>query len=137
MPKIYLRSDPPMDRREILTKLVLGGITEGVIPVASSLITEFTHFTELRRNISGLLGLDIRFITHTGSQGDMGLNVLVSKKLSNMLRLEYQQSTLKDPWATFYGASVSIEPLGVSLGTRVYSDNTRGFRLRIRRKFNF
>ena len=137
VPKIYLRSDPPMDRREILTKLVLGGITEGVIPVASSLITEFTHFTELRRNISGLLGLDIRFITHTGSQGDMGLNVLVSKKLSNMLRLEYQQSTLKDPWATFYGASVSIEPLGVSLGTRVYSDNTRGFRLRIRRKFNF
>ena len=137
LPKIYLRSDPPMDRREILTRLVLGGITEGVIPVVSSLITEFTYFTELRRNVSGLLGLDIRFLTHTDSQGDIGLNVLVSKKLSNILRLEYQQSTLKNPWATFYGASILLEPLGISVGTRVYSDNTKGVRFRIRRKFDF
>ncbi len=137
IPKVYLRSDPPMDRKEILTRLVLGGITEGVIPVASSLITEFTYFTRFRRDISGLLGLDIRFLTHTGSQGDIGLNVLVSKRLSNIIRLEYQQSTLKDPRATFYGVSANLEPLGVSVGARTYSDNTKGFRLKIRRKFDF
>jgi len=45
-PDIIVRSEPPRDEREILSKLILGGEAEGIIPAASTLISRFPQLSE-------------------------------------------------------------------------------------------
>ncbi len=135
-PQLVVWSEPPMSTREILTKLIIGSTAEGIIPVARTLFKQLGYIGAVRSGLSGLLGVEITFSTQTSPRGDMGLNVNIRKKISRVLSVEYQQSTLKDPRATYYGGSLSL-PAGVSFYGRIFSDNTSEIKLRFIRKFDF
>jgi len=135
-PQLLVWSEPPTGTREILTKLIIGSTAEGVIPVAQALFKQFGYIGSVRSGLSGLLGVEITLSTQTSPRGDLGLNVNIRKKISRALSVEYQQSTLKNPRATYYGGSL-ILPAGTSLYGRIFSDNTSEVKLRFIRKFDF
>jgi len=135
-PRLVVWSEPPTSTREILTKLVIGSTAEGIIPVAQALFKQLGYIGVVRSGISSLLGVEITFSTQTSSRGDLGLNLNVRKRISRALSIEYQQSTLRDPRATYYGGSVTL-PAGTSFYGRIFSDNTSEVKFRFIRKFDF
>ncbi|WP_457600534.1 translocation/assembly module TamB domain-containing protein [Hydrogenivirga sp.] len=135
-PQLVVWSEPPRSTQEILTKLVIGSTAEGIIPVAKTLFRQLGYIGNVRSGLASLLGVDITFSTQTGSQGEIGINVNIRKKIARALSIEYQQSTLKDPRATYYGASLSL-PGGTFFYGRVFADNTSELKLRFIRKFDF
>lgn len=135
-PKLVVWSEPPRSTGELLTKLIVGGTAEGVLPVAEAVLGEFLGVGGIRRALTGLLGVEITFSTVTGTQGEIGFNVNVRKKIAQAFSVEYQQSTLKDPWETFYGVSFPLSG-GAFIYGRVFSDNTSEVKLRFLRKFDF
>ena len=135
-PRLVVWSEPPTSTREILTKLVIGSTAEGIIPVAQTLFKQLGYIGAVRSGISSLLGVEITFSTQTSPRGDVGLNLNVRKKISRALSIEYQQSTLRDPRATYYGGSLTL-PAGTSFYGRIFSDNTSEVKFRFIRKFDF
>ncbi|HHJ63456.1 MAG TPA: hypothetical protein ENJ61_00965, partial [Aquifex aeolicus] len=135
-PRLVVWSEPPTSTREILTKLVIGSTAEGIIPVAQTLFKQLGYIGAVRSGIAGLLGVEITFSTQTSPRGDVGLNLNVRKKISRALSVEYQQSTLRDPRATYYGGSLTL-PAGTSFYGRIFSDNTSEVKFRFIRKFDF
>jgi len=135
-PRLVVWSEPPTSTREILTKLVIGSTAEGIIPVAQTLFKQLGYIGAVRSGIAGLLGVEITFSTQTSPRGDVGLNLNVRKKISRALSIEYQQSTLRDPRATYYGGSLTL-PAGTSFYGRIFSDNTSEVKFRFIRKFDF
>ena len=135
-PDIVVWSEPPRNAQEILTKLIIGSTAEGIIPVAKALFKQLGYLGNIRSGLSSLLGVEINLSTQTGSQGEIGVNVNIRKQIAKALAIEYQQSTLKDPRATYYGGSIKL-PGGTSFYGRVFSDNTSEIKLRFIRKFDF
>ncbi len=135
-PDLIVWSEPPRSTQEILTKLIIGSTAEGIIPVAQTLFRQFGYIGEVRKGLASLLGVEINFSTQIGAQGEIGLNVNVKKKIARALSVEYQQSTLRDPRATYYGGSVLL-PGGLSFYGRVFSNRTSELKLRFIRKFDF
>ena len=135
-PSIVVWSEPPRSTQEILTKLVIGSTAEGLIPVAKTLFKQLGYLGNVRSGLSSLLGVDITLSTQTGTQGDIGINVNIKKKIARAFTIEYQQSTLKDPRSTYYGGSISL-PGGTYFYGRVFADNTSEIKLRFIRKFDF
>ncbi len=135
-PRLIVWSEPPRSTRELLTKLIIGSTAEGVIPVAKALFKQLGYVGNVRSGLANLLGVEISFSTQTGSQGEVGFGVNVRKKIARAFSIEYQQSTLKDPRATYYGGSVSLTR-GFSFYGRVFSDKTSELKLRFIRKFDF
>ena len=135
-PHLIVWSEPPRSTREILTKLIIGGSAEGIIPVTEALFRRLGYAWDVKSGLAGFLGVEISLSTHTGGQGDLGFGLNIRKKIARAFSVEYQQSTLKDPRATYYGGSVSF-PGGVSFYGRVFSDRTSELKLRFIRKFDF
>jgi len=135
-PSIVVWSEPPRSTQEIMTKLIIGGTAEGIIPVAKALFKQLGYIGEVRSGLSSLFGVDITFSTQTGSQGEIGFAVNVRKKIARAFTVEYQQSTLKDPRQTYYGGSVHL-PANLSFYGRMFSDKTSEIKLRFIRKFDF
>ncbi|RLJ70277.1 autotransporter translocation and assembly factor TamB [Hydrogenivirga caldilitoris] len=135
-PQIVVWSEPPKSSQEILTKLVIGSTAEGLIPVAKTLFKQLGYLGSARSGLASLLGVDITLSTQTGSQGEIGINLNVRKKIAEAFSIEYQQSTLKDPRATYYGGSLTF-PGGTYFYGRIFADNTSEIKLRFIRKFDF
>ncbi|GEM_PF-2858136 len=135
-PDLFIWSEPPMDRRELLSKLIIGSTAEGFFPVAEGLFKAFGSIGELRTGLSRTFGVDITLTTQTGSSGDLGFNVNIRKRLGRAFSIEYQQSTLRDPRSTFYGGSIRL-PGGVHIYGRTFSDDTSEVKLRLLKKFDF
>ena len=135
-PSLFVWSEPPMNTREILSRLIIGSTAEGFFPVAEGLFKAFGSIGELRSGLSQTLGVDITLSTQTGSSGDLGFNVNIRKKLGRILSIEYQQSTLRDPRSTYFGGSIRL-PGGLRLYGRSFSDDTSEVKLKIQRKFDF
>ena len=135
-PSLFVWSEPPRSTREILARLVIGTTAEGVIPVAEGLFKAFGSLGELRTGLSRTFGVDITLSTQTGSTGDLGFNVNVRKRFGRVFAIEYQQSTLNDPRATYFGGSIRL-PGGVSIYGRSFSDDTSEVMFRVLRKFDF
>ena len=134
--QLVIWSEPPRDTKELLTKLIIGSTAEGVIPVARALFKQLGYVGDVRSGLASLLGVEISFSTQTGSQGEIGFGVNVRKKIARAFSIEYQQSTLKDPRATYYGGSLSL-PGGFSFYSRIFSDRSSEIKLRFIRKFDF
>ncbi len=135
-PQVVVWSEPPRSTQELLTKLIIGSTAEGVIPVAKALFKQLGYIGNVRSGLASLLGVEISFSTQTGSQGEIGFGVNVRKKIARAFAIEYQQSTLKDPRATYYGGSLSISR-NFSFYGRVFSDRSSEIKLRFIRKFDF
>jgi len=135
-PRLVVWSEPPRSAQEILTKLVIGGTAEGLIPVAKTLFKQLGYIGNVRSGLSSLLGVDITLSTQTGTQGEIGVNVNIRKKIAKAFSIEYQQSTLKDPRATYYGGSIKLHG-GAYFYGRIFADNTSEIKLRFIRKFDF
>ncbi len=135
-PDVVVWSEPPRSTQEILTKLIVGSTAESIIPVANALFRELGYVGDLRRGIANLLGIEITFSTKTGSQGELGVNINVRRKIARAFAIEYQQSTLKDPRETYYGGSITL-PANTFLYGRVFSDKSSEIKLRLIRKFDF
>ncbi len=135
-PKVIVWSEPPLSPREIISRLVVGGSAEGFIPVASALFKEFERIGYIRERLSTVAGLRIRFITLTTPYGETGVGINIRKKIAKIFSLEYQQASLKDPRATYYGGNIHILD-NLTLSGRTFSDNTSEIRLRFIKKFDF
>ncbi len=135
-PKLVVWSEPPRPTGELLTKLVIGSIAEGILPVAKALFSQLGYVSDLRSGVASLLGVDITFSTQSGAQGELGFSINVKKKIARAFAIEYQQSTLKDPRATYYGASLSLSR-SLFLQGRMFSDRSSELKLRFIRKFDF
>jgi len=103
-----------------------------VIPVARALFKQLGYIGDVKSGLASLLGVEISFSTQMGSQGEVGFGINVRKKIARAFSIEYQQSTLKDPRATYYGL-----PRGLSFYGRIFSDRTSELKLRFIRKFDF
>ena len=135
-PDVVVWSEPPMDTRQLLTKLVVGSTAEGIIPVAKALFKELGYTATIKDSLTKFLGLEISLLTKTGNRGELGINVSIKKKIAKLFTVEYQQSTLNDPRETYYGGSISL-PTNTSIYGRVFSDKSAEIKLRFIRKFNF
>ena len=137
-PDIIVRSEPPRDEREILSKLILGGEAEGIIPAASTLISRFPQLSEILSSTAGVIGTDINVEVQpqTGVTGDVGLGIKISKEISKRVYIEYQSSNVQDPRATYFGGELKFFPF-ISIGVKSYSDRTREFNLRFRKSIDF
>ncbi len=137
-PNIIVRSEPPRDEKEILSRLILGGEVEGVLPAASTLISRFPQLTTILSNTAGVIGTDINIEVRpqTSVAGNIGLGIRISKEFSKRIYIEYQSSNVQDPRATYFGGEIRILP-STSLGGKTYSDRTREFNIRLRKKFDF
>ena len=135
-PQLVVWSEPPRSTQEILTKLVIGSTAEGLIPVAKTLFKQLGYIGNVRSGLASLLGVDITLSTQTGTQGEIGINVNIKKKIAKAFSIEYQQSTLKDPRATYYGGSIKLHG-GTYFYGRIFADNTSEIKLRFIRKFDF
>ncbi len=137
-PDIIVRSEPPRDEREILSKLILGGEAEGIIPTASTLISRFPQLSEILSSTAGVIGTDINVEVQpqTGVTGDVGLGIKISKEISKRVYIEYQSSNVQDPRATYFGGELKFFPF-ISIGVKSYSDRTRELNLRFRKSIDF
>ena len=135
-PDIVVWSEPPRSAQELLTKLIIGSSAEGILPVAQTIFKRFGYMGDIKSGLASLLGVEISLSTETGSQGDIGFNLNVKKKIARAFAVEYQQSTLRDPRATYYGGSLFL-PGGASFYGRVFADNTSEVKIRFIRKFDF
>ncbi len=138
-PKALVRSEPPRETREVITSLVLGGGEgEGIFSLSSVLIAQFPEFSRLIQGVEKAVGTEVKLSISsvTSSTGEVGVKTKVSKDLTKRLNIEYQQSTVKDPKETYGGADVKLSP-NTSVGARVYSDKSKEFKLRFRKKFDF
>ena len=134
-PDVVVWSEPPRSVGEIVTQLIAGGSEEGAIPVSQAIMRR-VGYRSIGGDLISALGIDINIITKTGSQGEIGVNLNIRKRISRFLSVEYQQSTLKDPRETFYGGGIRL-PGKVSFFGRVFSDDTSEVKLRFIRKFDF
>ncbi len=138
-PKAIVRSEPPRDIREVLTTLVFGRReTEGLIPVADALISQVPQLSQIVKGAQSITGLDVKLqISPTVSPtGEVGINAIISKDITEKISVEHKQSTLKNPKETYTGGEVKITP-NTSIGGRIYSDRSQEYRVRIRKKFDF
>ncbi|MCS7262027.1 MAG: translocation/assembly module TamB [Aquificaceae bacterium] len=138
-PKAVVRSEPPRDQREVLTALLLGaGEGDSLIPVPGALLSQLPQLGGLIKGAKSATGLDVKLQVYPSLSptGEVGLNAVISKDITERLSVEHKQSTLKDPRETYTGGELRLLP-GTSVGGRVYSDRTQEFRVRVRRKFDF
>ncbi|SHK16091.1 translocation/assembly module TamB domain-containing protein [Thermocrinis minervae] len=137
-PKISLRSDPPRNQREVLTSLVLGGTSgEGLFSLTGALLSYTPELESLLNTVNRAVGsgLKLNVSPKVGTSGETGVSVKVSKDVSERVGVEYQQSTLKDPKESFYGANLTLTPYS-SVGGRVYPNDGKEVRVRFRKKFD-
>ncbi|MFN3813934.1 MAG: translocation/assembly module TamB domain-containing protein [Aquificaceae bacterium] len=138
-PKAFVRSEPPKETREVITSLVLGGGEgEGIFSLSSALIAQFPEFSRLMQGVEKAVGTDVKLSVSsvTSSTGEVGVKTKVSKDITKRLNVEYQKNTVKDPKETYGGVDVKLSP-NTSVGARVYSDRSKEFKLRFRKKFDF
>lgn len=132
-PKVVLRSEPPSDTREVLARLIGAGSSE-----ESLIAVGLQNIPELSGAVQRLTGLDIKLEASPGisPSGEIGVNLKLKKELGQRGTLEYQASTFKSPKESFAGGELKLKQ-GISIGGRVYSDNSQEARLRLRKKFDF
>jgi translocation and assembly module TamB len=138
-PKALVRSEPPRDTREVLSTLVLGGGTgEGLLSLSGALVSAVPEISNVVRGAQRAAGLDLKFQASPSlaPTGEAGVNVKVSKEVTERLELEHQLSTSRNPRDTYTGGELKLTP-NTSLGGRVYSDRSQEIRVRLRRKFDF
>ncbi|MCX8164594.1 MAG: translocation/assembly module TamB [Aquificaceae bacterium] len=138
-PKAIVRSEPPRDTREVLTTLLFGGAdTEGAIPLAGAVISQIPQVSGIIKGAKGLTGLDVKFhgSPSISPTGEVGLNAVISKDITERISLEHRQSTLRNPKETYTGGEARLTQ-NTSVGGRLYSDKTQEVRLRLRKKFDF
>jgi translocation and assembly module TamB len=135
-PQLIVWSEPPRSTQEILTKLVIGSTAEGIIPVTKALFKQLGYIGDVRSGLASLLGVEITLSTQTGTQGEIGINLNIRNRIAKAFSIEYQQSTLRDPRATYYGGSVNLSK-GFRFYGRVFSDKSSEIKLRFTRKFDF
>ncbi|MFN3599186.1 MAG: translocation/assembly module TamB domain-containing protein, partial [Aquificaceae bacterium] len=138
-PKAVVRSEPPRDTREVLTTFVLGGKeTEGLIPVASAIVSQVPQLTDFFKGANQLTGLDVKIQASPtlSPTGEVGINTTISKEITERIHLEHRQSTLKNPKETYTSGEVKLTP-NTSIGGRLYSDKSQEYKVRLRKKFNF
>ncbi len=135
-PNLFVWSEPPISTQEILTRLIIGSTAEGIIPVAQTLLKQLGYIGKARSGLADLLGVEMSLSTQTSSRGELGINLNIKKRISKIFSIEYQQSTLGDPRATYYGGSVNL-PSSFSFYGRIFSDNSSEIKLRVIKKFDF
>ena len=135
-PSLFVWSEPPMSRKEILSKLIIGTSAEGFFPVTEGLFRAFGSVGAIRSGLSENFGVDISFSIQTGSSGDLGFNVNIRKKLGRIFSVEYQQSTLADPRSTYFGGNIKL-PGGFQIYGRSFSNDALEVKLKMQGKFDF
>ncbi len=135
-PKVVVRSDPPRDQREVLSALIGGGTSQGLIAVDQAILSQFPEFGLLKRTVSNIIGTDINVsVSPVISANETGITTKVSKDFTDKLSAEYQHSTIKNPKETYAEGSAKLVR-GSSISARMYSDQSKEVRIRIQRKFD-
>ncbi|WP_461829769.1 translocation/assembly module TamB domain-containing protein, partial [Aquifex sp.] len=137
-PEVYYFSEPPLSRREILLKLIGGGGNNAVLPVATALSTELEQVGAFKGTLERLFDVKIGIGIQTSPTGELGAVIDLKKRISRLFGIKYRLSTLKDKRATYWELEAR-PPVDVDVGFHffLYSDETREYRLRYRREFNF
>ncbi|MCS6875870.1 MAG: translocation/assembly module TamB [Aquificaceae bacterium] len=138
-PKVLVNSEPPRDTKEVLTRLVLGGGgTEGLIPVTKTILTQLPQLSDVAREVKGMTGVDfeLRVYPSASPTGEAGVNAVISKDLTDRISVEHKQSTFRNPKENYTGGEIKLTPDASMVG-RLYSNQTREVRIRLRRKFDF
>ncbi|RUM28884.1 MAG: hypothetical protein DSY32_03805, partial [Aquifex sp.] len=137
-PKIYYFSEPPLSRERILFRLISGGVSEGILPVGGVLARELKTLGYVKGTLERLFDVNVEIGIKTSSTGEVGALVKLKKKLGSYLSLHYQTASTRDKKDTFWGVEVK-SPGSLELGFRfnVYSDNTREYKLRYVKEFDF
>ncbi|AAC07805.1 translocation/assembly module TamB domain-containing protein [Aquifex aeolicus] len=137
-PSVYYFSEPPLSREQILFKLISGGVNEGILPVGTVLANELKALGYVKGTIERLFDVNVEIGIKTSSTGEVGALVKLKKKLGSYFSLYYQTASTKDKKDTFWGAEVrSPGSLDLGFSFNVYSDNTREYKLRYVREFDF
>ena len=137
-PDVYYFSEPPMSKREVLLTLIGGRGNKAILPVATALTEELRGVEEIKGRLERLFDVKIDVGLQTTPTGDLGAVVRLRKRISRLFKMSYQVSSLKDRRASFFEAEVK-PPTDPDLGFQffMYSDDTREYRLKYRREFNF
>ncbi len=135
-PKVFLRSDPPKNQRELLSTLLSGGPSQGILSIDSALSARFPEFGRLTQTLGNVIGTDVDVrVSPVIGPTEAGISTRISKDFGERASVEYQQSTLKDPKETYVGGGVRLVR-GTSISGRVYSDRSKEVNLRLQRKFD-
>jgi len=137
-PKIYYFSEPPLSREQILFRLISGGVSKGLLPVGTILASELNALGYVKGTLERMLDVNVELGIKTSSTGEVGALVRLKKKLGSYLSVYYQTASTKDKKDTFWGAEIKA-PGSLELGFsfNVYSDNTREYKLRYVKEFDF
>ncbi len=133
-PEVFYFSEPPLSRREILLRLIGGGVQESVLPIGTVLQRELRAIGKVER----LLDIKLDFGLITSSTGEVGAVLRLKKDIGRFLSVYYQASSSEDKRDTYLGGEVRF-PTDMELGFRfyLYSDNTREYKLRYIKEFDF
>ncbi len=135
-PKVFLRSDPPKDQRELLSALVSGGPSQGILSIDSVLSAQFPELGKLTQIIGNVIGTDVSvMLAPVIGTTEAGISTRISKDFGEKVSVEYQQSTLRDPKETYVGGSARLTR-GTSISGKVYSHRSKEVNLRFQRKFD-
>ncbi|GAB6065213.1 translocation/assembly module TamB domain-containing protein [Aquifex pyrophilus] len=137
-PEVFYFSEPPLSRREILLRLIGGSVQESVLPVDKILQNELRTVGFVKSEIERLLDVKLDFGLITSSTGEVGAVLKLKKDIGRFLSVYYQTSSSEDKRDTYLGGEVRF-PTDMNLGFRfyLYSDNTREYRLRYIKEFDF
>lgn len=138
-PKVMVRSEPPRDSREVITTLVLGSSKgESLIPVGGAIVSQIPQLSGLIESAKGITGTDVKIQVYpsVSPSGEAGVNVGISKEITERIFVEYRHSSHKDPKETYTAGEIKLTP-NTSIGGRLYSDRTQEVRIRFRKKFDF
>ncbi|NPA32824.1 MAG: hypothetical protein GXO04_04275, partial [Aquificae bacterium] len=137
-PRVYYYSVPPLPREELLMKLISGGTQGGVLPIADLMLKEIQAVGQVKGMLERMLDVKIEIGLRTQATGEVGVVTRLKKQIGRFLALYYQVSTSKDKRDTYMGGEARA-PVDMELGFRfyMYSDNTREYKLRYTKEFDF
>jgi len=137
-PRVYYFSEPPLSKEEILMALIGGGTEESFLPVAEALSKEFKTVGRVKGFLERLFDVQITLGFITSPTGEVGTVARLKKKIGKYLSLVYQTSSIKERRSNYYGGE-AVPPADLELVFQfnVYSDQSREYKFRYTREFDF